>query len=162
MHTFKSFLTRIFCLALVLPAALALSGCGGGSNGTATTTTTTVNAPNTLVGSVLAITYSDGRTFTFHINSTASTGVTRSDSKTSTNWNAYGYGTTLLVFNVAYGAFTTVQPDNLNNVFDYYSLVFATKTTGTCTIKENTTDNTFNTSTQLTGTFTFTTYPPGG
>lgn len=146
-------------LLVILPGFIA--GCGGGGGGSTSTTTssTTILAPNTLVGAVIVMNYSDGRSFTFTINNGLAAGVTRSDGKTSTNWTGAGYATPVLTLDVAYGAFTQ---GSLNNVFDDYGLNFVTKTTGSISLRENTTSNTYASSPVIGGTFTFTTYPPGG
>ena len=150
-------------LGLVMTSALLLTGCGGGSNAAEAPKAPTL-APNNLNNSVLLINYPDGRSFTFTITDASQTGLARNDGKTITSWSATGHGTTVLFLNVIYGAFTNESPANLDNVYDSYGMVFATDTTGTVAIREDTTSNSFNdpANVVLAGSFTFTTYPPTG
>jgi hypothetical protein len=153
-------MSKLRPLALLLCALpFFLAGCGGSSVADAPSSQTTNLAPKTLIGGVLVANYPDGRSFTFTINSSAANGVTRSDGKISTNWIGTGYGTGIMSFQVAYGAFTS---GSLNNVFDDYSLTFTGKDAGVLQIRENTTSATYATSPILTGNFKFTTYPPNG
>jgi len=156
--------SRIRSLALLLltvPVLLA-GGCGGGGGGGSTTTSTpsaTIVAPANLVGAVIVFNYADGRSYTITVNNGTATGVTRSDGKTTTNWVGAGYSSPVLTLDLAYGAFTA---GSLDNVFDDYGLTFVTKTTGSISLRENTTSRTFSTTTPIGGTFTITTYPPNG
>ncbi len=156
--------SRIRSLALLLltvPVLLA-GGCGGGGGGSSTTTSTpstTIVAPANLVGAVIVFNYADGRSYTITVNNGTATGVTRSDGKTTTNWVGAGYSSPVLTLDLAYGAFTA---GSLDNVFDDYGLTFVTKTTGSISLRENTTSRTFSTTTPIGGTFTITTYPPNG
>lgn len=148
-----------FLLAVSL---LFIAGCGGGGGDSSSSSSggsTTTLGPKTLVGGVIVMNYGDGRSFTYTITSTAANGVSRSDGRTSTNWTQAGLATPVLTLDVAYGAFT---PGDLNNVFDDFGLNFSTKTTGTFVLREDITSATFATKTPISGTFTFTTYPPNG
>lgn len=152
-------LARVIFLSLSL---LTIAGCGGGgdsSSGGSSGGSTTVLGPKTLVGAVIVMTYGDGRSYTYTITSANANGVTRSDGKTSTNWTQAGLSSPVVTLDIAYGAFT---PGSLNNVFDDFGLNFSTQTTGNFTLREDVTSNTFATKTPLSGTFTFTTYPPNG
>ncbi|MFI5355822.1 MAG: hypothetical protein ACHQ4G_00660 [Opitutales bacterium] len=153
----------LFSLSLLLLGLLLLPGCGGGGSGPDPSSSVPVgaDAPNTLTGGVIVMSYSDGRTFTFTFNSTAGTGVTRSDGKTTTGWAASGYGTPQLVMSLAYGAIDTTNTPS-TTVYDSYQLVFTTVTTGTMYVQENVTASTINTGKIISGTFKFTTYPSNG
>jgi hypothetical protein len=162
MHPLLTSLTRVrfFRLLLLAMPLLLLGGCGGGGSDTPTTNTSTaVVGPKTMVGAVVTMTYSDGRTYTFNFASAAANGVTRSDGKATTNWTSAGQSSPVVTIDLAYGAFTA---GSLNNVFDDYGLTFTTKTTGTITLRENTTSNTFQSTSPMAGSFTITTYPPNG
>ncbi len=154
-------LRSLALLLLTVPVLLA-GGCGGGGGGGSTTTSTpsaTIVAPANLVGAVIVFNYADGRSYTITVNNGTATGVTRSDGKTTTNWVGAGYSSPVLTLDLAYGAFTA---GSLDNVFDDYGLTFVTKTTGSISLRENTTSRTFSTTTPIGGTFTITTYPPNG
>lgn len=163
MHFLTNPPIRLLSLGLVAASALFFSGCGGGGDD-GQAPTAPILAPNNLFNSVLVINYGDGRSFTFTITDASASGISRSDGTPITAWDSTGQGTSVLFINVAYGAFTTEAPANLDNVFDSYGMVFTTKTTGTVAIKEDVTSNTFNDTSVpvLSGTFTFTTYPPTG
>lgn len=162
MNSPLSFVTRSRALRCAPLAALLLfiAGCGGGDGGgSGTVPSSQIVGPKTMVGAVIVFNYGDGRSYTVTISSSNSNGVTRSDGKVTTNWTSAGLQSPIVTLDLAYGAFT---PGNLNNVFDDYGMTFATKTSGTITLRENTTSNTFASTTPIGGTFTITTYPPNG
>ncbi|MDB6128135.1 MAG: hypothetical protein JWM35_2031 [Verrucomicrobia bacterium] len=144
---------------LLLALPLFLAGCGGGGSALPANSQTTILAPKTLIGGVMVANYPDGRSYTFHINSTAQNGVTRSDGKTTTQWIATGYGTGIMSFQLAYGAFTA---GSSTNIFDDYTMTFTSTSEGVLQVRENTSNTTYSTTPILTGNFKFTTYPPGG
>ena len=110
-------------------------------------------------GAVIVMNYGDGRSFTFTFNSANDNGVSRSDGRVTTKWIGAGYSSPVLTIDLAYGEFT---PGSVTNVFDDYGLNFVTATTGSILLRENITSATFATTTPLAGTFTITTFPPGG
>lgn len=148
-------------LALFATGLLFLAGCGGSSGGSDSGGSSYIAAPASLIGGTLVLTYSDGRSYTLVFNNSTDTGVTRSDGKTTTAWTTTGLGSAVLGINLFYGTIATGDAA-LDNVFDGYALAFSTKTTGDFSLKENTTANNYSNTPVISGTFSFTTYPPNG
>lgn len=163
MHSTTTTFRSYGILALLATGFLLLAGCGSGGsdNSGSDGGSSYIAAPSDLIGGVLVLKYSDGRSYTLNFNNSSDTGVTRSDGKTTTAWTSTGLGSAVLGINLFYGTIATGDAA-LDNVFDGYGLAFSTKTTGDFSLKENTTANTYGSTPSISGTFTFTTYPPNG